>query len=248
MFVALAAAIAPWTIRNYGTTGHFVLVSSGTSDAFLRGMIFSRTEFITLQEPPYTDAENESNEYFQRLAGEAGTVWQRDDYETDQILNDEAKRVLREEPLQVARKTVVGLFTFWYQLTSLKNSLLVLACAIGAWALAIVGWRTGPPRAPARLAAAAPGLLPQHRARAAARARPVLGADPAGAARRLGVRRRHVADRGGGRGPDRTVTQRPVPRRRFPPTRPSAEQRSEYVRGDRAHRLRPGARASLAAA
>ena len=40
----------------------------------------------------------------------------------------------------MVRKTAVGLFTFWYQLTSLKNSLLVLACAIGAWVLAIVGW------------------------------------------------------------------------------------------------------------
>jgi 4-amino-4-deoxy-L-arabinose transferase-like glycosyltransferase len=138
--LAMMAVIAPWTIRNYGTTGHFVLVSSGTSDAFLRGMIFSRSEFITLREPPYTEAENESNAYFERLARDAGTVWGRDDYETDQILNKEAKRVLREEPLQVARKSVVGLATFWYQLTSFKNSVLVLACAIGAWALAIVGW------------------------------------------------------------------------------------------------------------
>lgn len=143
-FVAIAltmvVVISPWTIRNYGTTGHFVPVSSGTSDAFLRGTIFSRTEFITLQEPPYTVAENESNAYFQRLAREAGTEWERDDYETDQILNEEAKRVIREEPLSVVRKTVVGLFTFWYQLTSLPNSLLALACAIGAWTLAIIGW------------------------------------------------------------------------------------------------------------
>jgi 4-amino-4-deoxy-L-arabinose transferase-like glycosyltransferase len=141
MLLALCAIVAPWTIRNYGTTGHFVPVTSGTSDAFLRGMIFSRTEFITLREPPYTVAEIESNEYFQRLAREAGTVWGRDDYETDQILNAEAKRVIRQEPMQVARKTVIGLFTFWYQLTSLKNSLLVLACAIAAWTLAVMGWR-----------------------------------------------------------------------------------------------------------
>jgi 4-amino-4-deoxy-L-arabinose transferase-like glycosyltransferase len=141
MLLSLAAVIAPWTVRNYGTTGHVVLVSSGTSDAFLRGLIFSRLEFATLQEPPFTIAENESNAYFHSLAAEAGTVWERDDYETDQILNDEAKRVLREEPTQVVRKTVVGLFTFWYQLTSLGNSLLVLVCALGAWALAVVGWR-----------------------------------------------------------------------------------------------------------
>lgn len=143
-FVAIAltmmVVIAPWTIRNYGTTGHFVPVSSGTSDAFLRGMIFSRTEFITLREPPYTVAENESNEYFERVSREAGTEWERDDYETDQVLNEEAKRVLRTQPLDVVRKSFVGLFTFWYQLTSLPNSLVALACAIGAWALAIIGW------------------------------------------------------------------------------------------------------------
>jgi 4-amino-4-deoxy-L-arabinose transferase-like glycosyltransferase len=141
ILLATAVVVAPWTIRNYGTTGHFVPVSSGTSDAFLRGLIFSRTEFVTLQEPPYTDAENESNAYFRRLASEAGTVWERDDYETDQILNEEAKRVLREEPGSVVRKTAVGLFSFWYQLTSAKNSLLVLVCAAGAWAFAIIGWR-----------------------------------------------------------------------------------------------------------
>jgi 4-amino-4-deoxy-L-arabinose transferase-like glycosyltransferase len=138
--LAMTAVIAPWTIRNYATTRHFVPVSTGMSDAFLRGTIFSRTEFITLQEPPYTGAEIASNEYFTRLGQEAGTEWQRDDYETDQILNDEAKRVLREQPGLVARKTIVGLFTFWYQLTSLPNSLLALACAVGAWALAVVGW------------------------------------------------------------------------------------------------------------
>jgi 4-amino-4-deoxy-L-arabinose transferase-like glycosyltransferase len=141
IFLVMAGTIAPWTIRNYGTTGHVVLVSSGTSDAFLRGFIFSRWEYITLEKPPYTFAEQQSNEYFQRLAREAGTVWERDDYETDQILNKEAKRRLVHEPAQVARKTAVGLFTFWYQLTSAKNSLLVLVCAIFAWALAIVGWR-----------------------------------------------------------------------------------------------------------
>ena len=139
--LSLGLTIMPWTIRNYVASDHFVLVSSGTSDAFLRGTIFSRLEFALLQEPPYTDAENESNAYFERLSREAGTVWQRDDYETDQILNDEAKRVLVEEPGTVARKTVVGLLTFWYQLTSLKNSLLVLVCAIAMWSFAIVGWR-----------------------------------------------------------------------------------------------------------
>jgi hypothetical protein len=141
MLVAMGLTIMPWTIRNYRSSGHFVLISTGTSDAFLRGFIFSRTEFITLQKPPYTDAENESNAYFRSLARAAGTVWQRNDYETDKILNREAKRRLLAQPGQVARKTAIGMFTFWYELTSFKNSLLALVLAIGAWALALVGWR-----------------------------------------------------------------------------------------------------------
>ena len=72
MLVAMGLTIMPWTIRNYRSSGHFVLISTGTSDAFLRGFIFSRTEFITLQKPPYTDAENESNAYFRSLARAAG--------------------------------------------------------------------------------------------------------------------------------------------------------------------------------
>ena len=154
--VVMFATIVPWTIRNHGTTGHFVLLSSGTSDAFLRGFIFSEWPYITLQEPPYTGAENASNAYFERLARDAGTVWQRDDYETDQILNEEAKRRLREEPLSVLRKTVIGMFTFWYQLTSFKNSALAGVLAVGAWVLAIIGWR----RARAEGTVVWPFLLP----------------------------------------------------------------------------------------
>lgn len=141
MLVATGATILPWTIRNYQVTGHVVPISSGTSDAFLRGFIFSRTEFITLEKPPYTDAENESNAYFRSLAAAEGTEWQRDDYETDQILNAEAKRRVLDEPLGVVRKSVVGVFTFWYQMTSLKNSLLALVTALGGWFLAVLGWR-----------------------------------------------------------------------------------------------------------
>jgi 4-amino-4-deoxy-L-arabinose transferase-like glycosyltransferase len=141
MIAVMAAAILPWTIRNYTVTGHLVPVSTGTSDAFLRGLIFSKTEYITLQEPPFTYAEIESNEYFRSLAEAAGTVWERDDWETDQILNEEAKRRLLAEPDEVARKTVVGLFTFWYQLTSRPNSLLALGLAVVAWVFALLGWR-----------------------------------------------------------------------------------------------------------
>ena len=151
-----------------------------------------------MEKPPYTDAENESNAYFQRLAADKGTVWEQDDYETDQILNKEAVRVVRDEPVQVARKSFVGLFTFWYQLTSLPNSLLALACTIGAWALAIVGWR----RARREGNIVWPLLLPVFYLNIvlalAARARPVFGADPSGPARGVGVRRRQRSSNDGG--------------------------------------------------
>lgn len=139
--IALGLTIAPWTVRNYRASGHFVLLTTGTSDAFLRGFIFTESPYLTLSKPPYTDAENASNAYFRSLAAKAGTVWERDDYETDQILNKEAKRRLLHEPGAVARKSGLGLFTFWYELTSLKNSLIAGALAALTWAFALVGWR-----------------------------------------------------------------------------------------------------------
>jgi hypothetical protein len=111
------------------------------SDAFLRGYIFSQPDFALLRKPPYTDAENASNELFQSLCRRAGTEWQKEDYETDQILNRAAKERLRSEPAQFVRKFAVGLFTFWYELTSLANSLLVGLLAAAALALGFVGWR-----------------------------------------------------------------------------------------------------------
>jgi 4-amino-4-deoxy-L-arabinose transferase-like glycosyltransferase len=141
MLVVLGLTIAPWTIRNYRATGHFVLISSGTSDAFLRGFIFTETPYITLRQPPYTDAENASNAYFGSLAAAAGTTFEADDYQTDQILNEEAKRRLVHEPGAVVKKTVIGLFTFWYELTTLKNSVLALGLAVAGWILAWIGWR-----------------------------------------------------------------------------------------------------------
>jgi 4-amino-4-deoxy-L-arabinose transferase-like glycosyltransferase len=143
MFLAMAVVISPWTIRNYKVTGHFVPVSSGASDAFLRGFIFSKTEYATLQKPPYTDAENETNAYFASLCQAAGTVCEREDWETDQVLNKAAKEKLKAEPGLFVRKFFVGMFTFWYELTSLKNSLIAGGLAAMAWALAIIGWRRG---------------------------------------------------------------------------------------------------------
>jgi 4-amino-4-deoxy-L-arabinose transferase-like glycosyltransferase len=142
MFATLAVLIAPWTIRNYfATGGHFVLLSSGTSDAFLRGYVFSKPEYATLRLPPYEYAENESNDWFRSLSQVAGTEWQRDDYETDQILNRAAVQKLTSEPADFVRKFGTGLFTFWYQMTTMTNSILAGALALATLALAFIGLR-----------------------------------------------------------------------------------------------------------
>lgn len=141
LFAVMAAVILPWTVRNYRATGHLVPISSGMSDAFLRGYIFSKPDYALLRRPPYTDAENETNEMFGSLCRKAGAVWEQDDYQTDQILNRAAKEKLRDDPAAFLRKFAVGLFTFWYELTNRANSLLVGALAAIALALAFLGWR-----------------------------------------------------------------------------------------------------------
>jgi len=141
VFIAMGLTIAPWTIRNYHATHHFVLINTGTSDAFLRGFIFTEKPYILLQKPPYTDAENASNAYFKALAEKAGTDYLHDDYAIDKTLNQEMKRRLIHEPGAVARKTAIGVLTFWYEMTDRTNSLVALVIAAGAWILAIVGWR-----------------------------------------------------------------------------------------------------------
>jgi 4-amino-4-deoxy-L-arabinose transferase-like glycosyltransferase len=142
MFVAMAVVLAPWTYRNYQVTGgRFVLLTPGASDSFLRGYIFTRWEFATLQKPPYTDAENESNNWFRQIAHDAGTEWEQDEVVDEENNARVAKRLITTEPVDTARKVFVGLFTFWYEMTSLRNSLIPGSLALMGWALAIVGWR-----------------------------------------------------------------------------------------------------------
>jgi 4-amino-4-deoxy-L-arabinose transferase-like glycosyltransferase len=142
MFIAMAVVLAPWTYRNYQVTGgRFVLLTPGASDSFLRGYIFTRWEFATLQKPPYTYAENESNAWFRQIARDAGTEWEKDEVVDEENNARVAKRLIMTEPLDTARKVFVGLFTFWYELTSLGNSLIPASLALISWALAIVGLR-----------------------------------------------------------------------------------------------------------
>jgi len=142
MFVAMAVVLAPWTYRNYQVTGgRFVLLTPGASDSFLRGYVFTRWEFATLQKPPYTDAENEVNSWFQQIARDAGTVWEQDEVVDEENNARVAKRLIATQPLDTVRKIFVGLFTFWYEMTSLTNSLIPGSLALISWALAIVGLR-----------------------------------------------------------------------------------------------------------
>jgi 4-amino-4-deoxy-L-arabinose transferase-like glycosyltransferase len=139
--LTMCVLIAPWTYRNYKTSGHFVLLTPGTPDAFLRGYIFTRLEFATLQSEPFHHAENESNALFRKIAREAGTEWELDEVVDDKNNAKVMKEWIRTRPLDTVRKVVVGLFTFWYEMTTLKNSLVPFTLAIVNWALAFVGMK-----------------------------------------------------------------------------------------------------------
>ena len=142
--LATALVIAPWTARNYRVTGgRFVLIAPGFSDAFLRGYVFSRSEFALLRRPPYTDAENECNAWFRDLCRRAGTEFGRDEVRNEGILAAEATRKIIAEPGELARKVVVGLFTFWYQMTTRFNSAVTGGIALAMWGLAMAGWSRG---------------------------------------------------------------------------------------------------------
>jgi 4-amino-4-deoxy-L-arabinose transferase-like glycosyltransferase len=140
LFVGMGLVILPWTVRNYRATGgHLVLVTTGGSDAFLRGLVFSKTEYATLEKPPYTDAENESNAMFTAICKAEGAVWEQDDLQTDRILNKAAKARLLADPVAAVRKFFVGLFTFWYEMTSLKTSVAAGGLSLVLWGFALVG-------------------------------------------------------------------------------------------------------------
>jgi hypothetical protein len=139
VFVAMALTIVPWTARNYHVSGKIVPISTGLSDAFLRGFVFTKPEYITLREPPYTGAENEVNAVLRELCAKEGTVWERDPLETEAILGKEAKRKLVAEPGATVKKSLIGVFTFWYEMTSLKTSLVAGVTALAAWIFALIG-------------------------------------------------------------------------------------------------------------
>jgi hypothetical protein len=142
MFVAMAVVLAPWTYRNYQVTGgRLVVLTPGAPDAFLRGYVFTRWEFATLRKGPYTYAENEVNDWFRQIARDAGTEWGKDEIVDDENNARVAKRLIATQPLDTVRKVFVGLFTFWYEMTSLTNSLIPGSLALIGWALAIVGLR-----------------------------------------------------------------------------------------------------------
>ncbi|MEP7050012.1 MAG: hypothetical protein ABJB12_06650, partial [Pseudomonadota bacterium] len=144
--IAIAAAmcvvILPWTARNYKVSGgHFVLISTNAGGEFLRGYVFAQPKYYLLEQPPYLVGEQEANQMEIDLFKAQGLVWERDEPETEAVLSKAAKAKLVNEPGAFVRKAAIGIFTFWYELTTPVNSLVVGGCALVCWILAAIGLR-----------------------------------------------------------------------------------------------------------
>jgi 4-amino-4-deoxy-L-arabinose transferase-like glycosyltransferase len=144
MLAAMAIIILPWTYRNYKVTGgHFVLISRNASGEFLRGYVFAQPRYYLLRDKPYVVGEAEANEMEAELFRKQGLVWERDEAETDRVQDVAAKAAVREHPEAFVKKFFIGLFMFWYVVTTRLNSLFVAALAVAGWTLAVVGWMRG---------------------------------------------------------------------------------------------------------
>jgi 4-amino-4-deoxy-L-arabinose transferase-like glycosyltransferase len=138
--VAMCLVILPWTARNYRVTnGHFVPISTNAGGEFLRGYVFAQPKYYLLRERPYVEGENEANQMEIDLFHAQGLVWERDETETEAVVSKAAKQKLLAEPGAFVKKTIIGVFAFWYILTNRTNSLFVGFCALVAWSLALYG-------------------------------------------------------------------------------------------------------------
>jgi len=141
MALAMCVVILPWTARNYQVSGQFVLISTNAGGEFLRGYVFAQPKYFLLQQRPYVDGELEANQMEIDLFAAQGLVWEKDEAETERVLNKAAKEKFLAEPGAFVRKFFIQIFTFWYELTSRTNSAVVGGMALVAWILALFGWR-----------------------------------------------------------------------------------------------------------
>jgi len=142
MALAMCVVIFPWTARNYQVSNQFVLISTNAGGEFLRGYVFAQPKYYLLQQRPYVEGELEANQMEIDLFAAQGLVWERDEAETERVLSKAAKEKLVAEPGAFVRKCFIGMLTFWYELTNRPNSALVGSLALGAWVLALIGWRS----------------------------------------------------------------------------------------------------------
>ena len=142
VFGAMALIVLPWTARNYRVSGgRFVPVSTNAGGEFLRSFIYMKPQYALLRQRAYVEGEIEANQMEIELFRRQGLEWERDEAETEAVLNAGAKDKLLHAPGATLQKTGVGLFTFWYLLNSKLTSLVVLALTLAAWLFALLGIR-----------------------------------------------------------------------------------------------------------
>jgi 4-amino-4-deoxy-L-arabinose transferase-like glycosyltransferase len=162
--------LAPWVIRNaIVTDGRFKGISGNAPGEFLRGYINAQSKYFLLKqnfgggEPQGEKWDPEANLFEQRLFREAGEPFYHYTFdasgktivvptpppgttsimlelEKDRVEGNEAKRRLREEPLDFVRKAAIQTATFWYIVETKKKSLLVGAIALVTLGLCALGF------------------------------------------------------------------------------------------------------------
>lgn len=140
--IAMCVVILPWTARNYVVSGgQIVPISVNAGGEFLRGYVFAQPKYYLLQQRPYVEGENEANQMEIDLFKSQGLVWERDEAETERVVSKAAKEKLRSDPAGFVRKFAIGVFSFWYELTNRKNSLVIGGLAALSWLFAALGLR-----------------------------------------------------------------------------------------------------------
>jgi len=119
----MGLVILPCTLRKLSCDRrHIVLISTGYQATPPARYIFSKPQYITCASRPTPTPKTSRTRTSARLCQAQGAVWEQDDWDR-QDPEPSAKERLLADPADLSAEVYVGLFTFWYEITTRMNSL-----------------------------------------------------------------------------------------------------------------------------